>query len=93
MENTVSHKEMLNLRKKEMLHRKWNERVYEPIRQQIDREMNSAMFHDLSKRKRELHKEYLEHVNKRVRVQECNYADKATLKCKCISMRKHNHTG
>ena len=66
MGNTVSHKEMFNLRKKEMLHRKWNERVYEPIREQIDKEMHGPMYDELARRKREIHKEYLEYTNKKV---------------------------
>ncbi len=57
---------MLDLRKKEMLHKKWSEQVHEPIKRQIDKEMHGPNYKELAQRKRELHKEYLEHVNRKV---------------------------
>lgn len=62
----MKHKEMLDLRKKEMLHFKWKERVFEPIRNQVDKEIHSPMYDELAQRKRALHKEYIEHNNKKV---------------------------
>ena len=62
----LKQKEILDLRKKEMLHKKWSERVQEPIRTQIRTEMKGPVYPELDRWKRELHKEYLEHVNKKV---------------------------
>ncbi|CAH1798319.1 unnamed protein product [Owenia fusiformis] len=59
------YKKVLEERKKELLHKKWAERVHEPIRQQIVNEMNSFRYKELEKRKRELYKEYLEFTNKK----------------------------
>lgn len=66
MDDLVKHKEMLDLRKKEVLYRKWCSKVYEPLRQQIHVQMNGPGYPQLQIRKRQLHKEYLEHVNKKV---------------------------
>ncbi len=62
----MNYKEMLDLRKKEILHKRWSDRVYQPIRRQIVKQINTREFDELFQRKRELHKEYLEHVNKKV---------------------------
>lgn len=66
MENVVSSKEVLDLRKKEMLHKKWNDRVYEPLREKIIDVMDGEDWPELDRRKRELHKQYLEFVNEKV---------------------------
>lgn len=60
------YKDILELRKKEMLHKKWNERVYEPLRKKIIEAMDSHDWPELDRRKRELHKQYLEFVNEKV---------------------------
>eukprot|EP00105_Crassostrea_gigas_P017780 XP_011435688.1 PREDICTED: protein FAM228B isoform X13 [Crassostrea gigas] len=65
MENVVSSKEVLDLRKKEMLHKKWNDRVYEPLREKIIDVMDGEDWPELDRRKRELHKQYLEFVNEK----------------------------
>ena len=57
---------MLGYRKKEFLHKQWDKNVYSTIRKEIDREVTGDCYDDLSKRKRGLHKEYLEHTNKKV---------------------------
>ena len=59
---------MLNHRKKELLHKKWTENVNEPIKREIDKEINGPNYLELMKRKRALHKEYLEHTNKKVSI-------------------------
>ena len=62
----LDRKDMLDLRKKEILHKKWNDRVYHPIRNQVVNAVNSGEYSELDLRKRELYKEYLEHVNRKV---------------------------
>lgn len=54
------------MRKKEMLHKKWNDRVYEPMRKNIIEVMDSDNWPELDRRKRELHKQYLEFTNQKV---------------------------
>ena len=66
MGDFVRYQELLDLRKKELLHKRWTERVYQPIRRQVVSEANSPEFGELFQRKRQLYKEYLEHVNKKV---------------------------
>ena len=64
----MAHKEQLDMRKKELLHKKWTEGVYEPIRKQIDQQMHGPAYPNLVSRKRQQHKEYLEHVNRKVSI-------------------------
>lgn len=63
----VTHKEVLELRRREMLHKKWKEQVHRPISQQISREINGPNYAELASRKRELYRDYLEHVNRKVK--------------------------
>ncbi|ESO94844.1 hypothetical protein LOTGIDRAFT_117952 [Lottia gigantea] len=65
VDDFISHKKMLDLRKKEMLHKQWTERVYEPLRHKIVQVMEGHDFMDADRRKREMHKQYLEFVNKK----------------------------
>ena len=65
MEDYVSHKDVMDLRKKEMLHKKWNDRVHEPLRKKIIEVMDGSDWPELDRRKRELHKQYLEFVNEK----------------------------
>ena len=67
VDSFLTQKEVLDLRKKEMLHKKWNERVYEPLRKKIIEAMDSDDWPELDRRKRELHKQYLEFVNQKVK--------------------------
>ena len=62
----IGYKKLIDLRKREVLHKQWQKSVYRPIQREIRREMNSSNYADLSRRKRELHKEYIEHVNRKV---------------------------
>uniref|UniRef100_A0A2C9LMJ3 Uncharacterized protein n=1 Tax=Biomphalaria glabrata TaxID=6526 RepID=A0A2C9LMJ3_BIOGL len=61
----LSHKELVDLRKKEILYLKWSEEVYEPIRKKILEAIDGADWIHLDRRKREMHRQFLEHVNKR----------------------------
>ncbi|KAL8624905.1 hypothetical protein ACOMHN_016201 [Nucella lapillus] len=61
----LDHKDMLDLRKKELLHKNWTNRVFEPIREKIVGAMNSDDWPDKDRRRRELHRQYLEHINKK----------------------------
>lgn len=65
IEEYLMYKDILELRKKEMLHKKWNDRVYEPLRKKILEAMDSHDWPELDRRKRELHKQYLEFVNQK----------------------------
>ncbi|XP_056014260.1 protein FAM228B-like isoform X22 [Ostrea edulis] len=65
MQNVVKSKDVLDLRKREMLHKKWNDRVYEPLRGKIIDVMDGEDWPELDRRKRELHKQYLEFVNQK----------------------------
>lgn len=56
---------ILNRRRQEMLHKKWTENVYEPIRCEVEKEVNGPELKELQARKRQLYKEYLEHINKK----------------------------
>lgn len=56
MENVVSFKEVLDLRKKEMLYKKWNDRVYEFFREKIIDVMDGEDWLEFDRRKRELYK-------------------------------------
>jgi hypothetical protein len=49
-----------------MLHKKWNDRVHEPLRKKIIEVMDGSDWPELDRRKRELHKQYLEFVNEKV---------------------------
>ncbi|XP_011435680.2 protein FAM228B isoform X2 [Magallana gigas] len=101
MENVVSSKEVLDLRKKEMLHKKWNDRVYEPLREKIIDVMDGEDWPELDRRKRELHKQYLEFVNEKGHVfldtmdpseyyaQALNGHRPAPIKHSCLKWSKH----
>lgn len=65
MEGLVDHREILNVRKKEILHKKWRDAVDGPLSTEVTRVMNGPQYRDLVHRKRLLYKEYLEHVNKK----------------------------
>ncbi|XP_052090124.1 protein FAM228B-like isoform X7 [Mytilus californianus] len=65
LEEYVCHKDVMELRKKEMLHKKWNDRVHEPLRKKIIDVMDGDDWPELDRRKRELHKQYLEFVNEK----------------------------
>ena len=69
----LQYKKLLDFRKKEVLHKQWNKSVYQPIQKEIEKEINGPTYSELSKRKRELHKEYLEHTNKKVSINRCRY--------------------
>lgn len=56
---------ILNRRRQEMLHKRWTENVFEPIRCEVEREVNGPELKELEARKRQLYKEYLEHLNRK----------------------------
>ena len=66
MEDYINHHELWDLRKKEVLHKTWNERVYKPLRKKIISAMDSNDWPEVDRRKRELHRQYLEFVNDKV---------------------------
>ncbi|XP_078321986.1 protein FAM228B-like isoform X10 [Crassostrea virginica] len=101
LENVVSSQEVLDLRKREMLHKKWNDRVYEPLREKIIDVMEGEDWPELDRRKRELHKQYLEFVNEKGHVfldtmdpseyyaQALNGHRPAPIKHACLKWSKH----
>ncbi|XP_071801241.1 protein FAM228B-like [Asterias amurensis] len=64
VDNFLTEKSFLDLRKKEMLYKKWNERIFAPLQEQMYREMKGN-YAALDKRKRALFMEYLRHRNKK----------------------------
>ena len=56
---------MLAYRKKEFLQKQWDKNVFQPIKKQVNKEIDGKNYEDLCVRKRSLHKDYLEHVNKK----------------------------
>ncbi|XP_064628301.1 protein FAM228B-like isoform X2 [Lineus longissimus] len=65
IDDLLLYKDGLELRKKEILHKKWNERVHEPIRKHILGEMDGPAYTALARRKRQLYKEFIEFTNKK----------------------------
>lgn len=65
VEDFITHREITNLRKKEVLHKNWNERVYKPLRKKIIEAMDSNDWPEVDRRKRELHRQYLEFTNEK----------------------------
>ncbi|XP_067946100.1 protein FAM228B-like [Watersipora subatra] len=61
----VENHDYLEERKKEILHKNWTERVYQPIRKAIISEMDSQNYTNYKTRKDQLYREYIEHVNKK----------------------------
>ncbi|XP_005090633.1 protein FAM228B [Aplysia californica] len=61
----LAHKDLVDLRKKEVLHKRWSDQVYEPIRRKILEAIDGTEWTHLDRRKREMHRQFLEHVNKR----------------------------
>ncbi|NXI37229.1 F228B protein, partial [Galbula dea] len=61
----LRHSDFLNLRKKEMLYKKWLENVSEPLLQKIEDKMESQTSEEIQKRKEEQHSLYLNYCNKK----------------------------
>lgn len=61
----LSHIDMMALRKKELLHKNWTDRVYEPIRRKIVEAMGSQQQTENYRRRKVLYQQFLEHVNKK----------------------------
>ncbi|CAH1229795.1 Hypp251 [Branchiostoma lanceolatum] len=65
LQSMVDYKGFLDLRKREILHKKWEERVHDPLRREIRREMNGPTYPELDRTKRTLHQKYLDYHNKK----------------------------
>ncbi|NXP52555.1 F228B protein, partial [Heliornis fulica] len=61
----VKHNDFLNLRKKEMLYRKWLKNVSEPLLQKLEDKMNSQSSEEIRKRREEQLSLYLNHCKKK----------------------------
>ncbi|XP_076445174.1 protein FAM228B-like isoform X2 [Babylonia areolata] len=57
--------DMLALRKREMLHKTWNSRVFEPLRRKVLQAVYSSDYKETERRHRELYRQYLEYTNKK----------------------------
>lgn len=62
----MRHNEFLDLRKKEMLYKKWLEDVSEPLLQKIEDKMDSKSSEEIRKRKEEQLSLYLDYCKKKV---------------------------
>uniref|UniRef100_H2ZKQ2 Protein FAM228B n=1 Tax=Ciona savignyi TaxID=51511 RepID=H2ZKQ2_CIOSA len=56
--------DLLNLRKKELLYKRWNERVYVPVRKRVEQAIESG-FQPLDGARRKEHRNYLNYTNKK----------------------------
>ncbi|NXE14277.1 F228B protein, partial [Lophotis ruficrista] len=61
----LRHNDFLNLRKKEILYKKWLEDVSDPLLQRIEDKMGSQSSEEIQKRKEEQHSLYLNYRNKK----------------------------
>ncbi|NXA29457.1 F228B protein, partial [Ibidorhyncha struthersii] len=61
----LRHNDFLNLRKKEILYKKWLEDVSEPLLQKIQNKMDSQSSEEIRKRKEQQHSLYLNYCNKK----------------------------
>ncbi|NWS69416.1 F228B protein, partial [Crotophaga sulcirostris] len=61
----LKHNDFLNLRKKEILYKKWLEDVSEPMLQKIQDKMNSQSIEEIQKRREEQHSLYLDYCKKK----------------------------
>lgn len=68
VDNSLLQKAFLDLRKKEMLHKKWSERIAEPVEAKIYEEMKKN-YPQVDNQKRKLYQEYLQHGNRKVGLQ------------------------
>lgn len=68
VDNYINQRDVTDLRKKEVLHKNWNERVYKPLRKKIIEAMDSNDWPEVDRRKRELHRQYLEFTNEKVSI-------------------------
>lgn len=62
----MRHNDFLNLRKKEILYKKWLEDVSEPLLQKIQDKMESQSSEEIRKRKEQQHSLYLNYCNNKV---------------------------
>ena len=66
LQDYCSNHDYLSSRKKEILHKTWSDRVYEPLRKTIVDQMDSENYNKYKTRKDQLYREYIEHLNKKV---------------------------
>ena len=62
----LAYNNMYAIRKKELLHKKWINQVYRPIRQEILQAMIGQDWREVNRRRRQLFRQYLWHVNCKV---------------------------
>lgn len=62
--NELLHRSFLDQRKKEMLYKKWSERIFQPIQAQIYHAMKGN-YAEVDKKKREMFNAYIRHRNKK----------------------------
>ena len=66
MDRYLRHNDFLNLRRKEMLYKKWLQEVSEPLLQKIEDKMDSQSSEEIRKRKEEQLSLYLNYCKKKV---------------------------
>ncbi|NWH61154.1 F228B protein, partial [Geococcyx californianus] len=65
LDRYLRHNDFLNLRKKELLYKKWLENVSEPVLQKIQDKMNSQSIKEIQKRREEQYSLYLNYCKKK----------------------------
>ena len=65
VENFLRDNELLNIRRKELLYKKWQEKVYIPIRRQVESTIEQY-FSTVDEEKRKAYLKYLNYKNKKV---------------------------
>ena len=56
-------------RRKEILYKRWNKNVYEPVCERLDHSLSDCNVDKMIEVKRKIHQDYIDYVNKKVMVQ------------------------
>ena len=66
VDDLLSNNTLNTQRRKEILHKRWTDQVYEPISTKLFNEVYSHDYDQLAMKKRDVYKQYLEFYNKKV---------------------------
>ncbi|XP_076825891.1 protein FAM228B-like [Clavelina lepadiformis] len=64
LEEYLKEQDLLNLRRKELLYKKWHQRVYVPLRKEVERSIESG-FDKIDTQRRKEYDQYLDYSNKK----------------------------
>ncbi|XP_071775131.2 protein FAM228A [Centroberyx gerrardi] len=62
LESFLSQRDAAELRKRELLHKRWTERVWTPLQKRVEERMSSCCYEE-AKRRRSLYSHYIHHCN------------------------------